>query len=168
VVCADELTAGRVRLLRNQGMERPYHNEVIGYNARMSDLHAAIGRVQLERLADWTTSRRSNASYLTDALAALAGVVVPAVASQAAPVWHQYTIRLTQRDAVADAIASAGVGSGVYYPTPVHELPSYDLSLDLPRTREACAEVLSLPVHPALSERDLAYVGEVVAKVVAS
>jgi perosamine synthetase len=167
VVCADEQTARRVRLLRNQGMERRYHNEVVGYNARMTDLHAAIGRVQLERLAGWTARRRRNASHLSGALAGLTGVVVPAVAGQAEPVWHQYTVRVAGRDHVADAIAAAGVGTGVYYPTPVHELPSYGLSLDLPETRRACAEVLSLPVHPALSDSDLAYVGDVVAKAVA-
>ena len=68
VVCADEAVARRVRLLRNQGMERRYANEIVGYNARMTDLHAAIGRVQLRRLPGWTAARRANAEYLTSAL----------------------------------------------------------------------------------------------------
>ncbi|GII26148.1 aminotransferase DegT [Planosporangium mesophilum] len=168
VVCADEDTARRVRLLRNQGMERRYHNEVVGYNVRMTDLHAAIGRVQLRRLAGWTATRQRNAGHLSAALAEVPGVGVPAVADRAEHVWHQYTIRVSDRDTVADGLAAAGVGSGVYYPTPVHELPSYGLSIDLPETRRACAEVLSLPVHPALSEGDLAHIGAAVAKVMGS
>ncbi|MGZ4494770.1 MAG: DegT/DnrJ/EryC1/StrS family aminotransferase [Nocardioides sp.] len=159
--CADEDLARGIRLLRNQGMERRYANEVIGFNARMTDLHAAIGRVQLTRLAGWTEQRRANAAFLDDALD---GVVTPAVADGARHVYHQYTIRVPEdRDGFARALETEyGVGSGVYYPTPVHRLPAYGLGLDLPVTEAACAEVLSLPVHPGVSGDDLARVAEAV------
>ncbi|MGH3976147.1 MAG: DegT/DnrJ/EryC1/StrS family aminotransferase, partial [Pseudonocardiaceae bacterium] len=94
VVCSDESTARRVRLLRNQGMERRDTNEIIGYNARMTDLHAAIGRVQLRRLPEWTAARRRNAEFLTGELEQLVPqdrLSVPRVAPSAQPVWHQYT-----------------------------------------------------------------------------
>jgi dTDP-4-amino-4,6-dideoxygalactose transaminase len=166
VVCADEPMARRVRLLRNQGMERKYHNEVVGYNARMTDLHAAIGRVQLQRLAGWTQTHRYNADRLTASLGGLPTVGVPAVADRAQPVWHQYTIRAADRDALAEALAAEGVGTCVYYPTPVHQLPSYALPFDLPETRTACAEVLSLPVYPALCGSDLDHIGDAVTRAV--
>ena len=147
-------TARMVRLLRNQGMEQRYRNEVIGFNTRMTDIHAAIGRVQLGKLAGWTTQRQSNAAFLS---ANLEGVVVPPVAEGAVHVYHQYTIRIPghDQDAFVAALAERGVGSGVYYPTPVHALPSFGLELDLPETAKAAREVVSLPVHPALVQADL-------------
>lgn len=171
VVCADEGTARRVRLLRNQGMERRYANELIGFNMRMTDLHAAIGRVQLRRLPDRTARRRHNAAHLTRVLGPLAGtglLGLPQVAPAAEPVWHQYTVRVPRRDAVAAALAAQGVPVGVYYPTPIHALPAYGLDLDLPHTGAAAAEVLSLPVHPRVSAAGLDRVAAALAKVVRS
>lgn len=157
VSTATEEIARAVRLLRNQGMERQYANEVVGFNARMTDIHAAIGRVQLGKLDGWTQARRSNAAYLD---ANLEGVVVPTVAAGATHVYHQYTIRVPHdRDGFVAALRSEhGVGSGVYYPIPNHRLASlapYAPGLDLPETERAAREVVSLPVHPSLSEEDL-------------
>lgn len=164
VACADESVARKVRLLRNQGMERRYENEIVGYNARMTDLHAAIGRAQLSRLPVWTAVRRQNAETLTAGLAPLVdhGLVVPAVARDAEPVWHQYTIRVPFRDDLVAAVTAAGVRVGVYYPTPIHKLPAYALDLDLPETALAAGEVLSLPVHPALTPEQLRHVVDAV------
>lgn len=147
-------TARMVRLLRNQGMEQRYKNEVVGFNTRMTDIHAAIGRVQLSKLAGWTAQRQSNAAFLT---AHLECVVTPSVAAGAVHVYHQYTIRIPghDQDEFVQALADRGVGSGVYYPTPVHELPSFALSLDLPETACAAREVVSLPVHPSLDRHEL-------------
>jgi dTDP-4-amino-4,6-dideoxygalactose transaminase len=158
VVCADESIARRVRLLRNQGMERRYQNELVGYNARMSDLHAAIGRVQLRRLPDWSATRRRNAEFLSCALAPLAEhtrLRLPCVGPGALPVWHQYTVRAPRRDELVATLAAQGIPAGVYYPTPIHRLPAYGLELDLPHTESAAREVLSLPVHPGLSPGQL-------------
>lgn len=154
VACASPELVRAMRLLRNQGMQRRYQNEIIGFNARMTDLHAAIGRVQLGKLAQWTARRRRNAEFLS---ANIEGVTVPIVLPGATHVWHQYTIRVpADRDGFAAALAAEhGVGTGVYYPTPIHELPSYGLTVDLPATRSACTEALSLPVHPSLTEADL-------------
>ncbi|MBB5788407.1 DegT/DnrJ/EryC1/StrS family aminotransferase [Jiangella mangrovi] len=146
--------ARRLRLLRNQGMERQYENELVGLNNRMTDLHAAIGRVQLTKVAGWTAQRQANAAVLD---AGLEGVVVPPVAEQATHVYHQYTIRVADdRDGFVTALRSEyGVGCGVYYPIPNHRLPSFQRELDLPATEKAAAEVISLPVHPSLSADDL-------------
>jgi dTDP-4-amino-4,6-dideoxygalactose transaminase len=158
MIVADGAELARAaRLLRNQGMEQQYRNEVVGFNARMTDIHAAIGRVQLTKVDAWTAQRQRNAAFLDENLR---GVVVPPVADGATHVYHQYTIRvLDDRDGFVTALREEHqVGSGVYYPIPNHRLPSlapYAPGLELPATERAAAEVVSLPVHPSLSQNDL-------------
>ena len=153
----------KVRLLRNQGMERRYENEVIGFNTRMTDIHAAIGRVQLGKLAGWTKTRQQNAAFLS---ANITGVVVPPIAPGAEHVFHQYTIRIEglSRDEFSKQLTELGVGNGVYYPTPIHRLPSFGQSLDLPATELVAKQCLSLPVHPSLSQQDLEKIVDAVNK----
>ena len=153
--------ARSVRVLRNQGMEKRYENEVVGFNTRMTDIHAAIGRVQLTKLAGWTEKRQANAAFLNENLE---GVVTPITAPGAVHVWHQYTIRVVDhdRDAFAEQLSAKGVASGVYYPTPIHRLPSFRLELDLPVTEQAAAQALSLPVFPALTQEELETIVEAV------
>ena len=157
----DAAFARRVRLLRNQGMEKRYENEVVGFNTRMTDLHASIGRVQLGKLAGWTAQRQANAEFLN---ANITGVVTPKVAAGAQHVWHQYTIRVVglDRDSFAEQLHKAGVGSGVYYPIPNHRLPSYGLTMDLPVTEQVARECLSLPVYPSLTQGELERIVEAV------
>lgn len=154
ITTADDAIARQCRLLRNQGMEKRYENEVVGFNTRMTDIHAAIGRVQLRKLAGWTAQRRSNAKFLDENLK---GVVIPYIAPGAFHVYHQYTIRIIghDRDSFAAEMTSRGVGNGVYYPTPVHLLPSFGHTFDLPETTLATKEVISIPVHPSLSSGEL-------------
>ena len=155
IVTNDAAADRMARLLRNQGMERRYENEVVGFNARMTDVAAAMGRVQLRQLAGWNDQRRDNARRYGHALL---GVSLPSTAAGATHVFHQYTIRSRRRDALAAHLASAGVASGVYYPTPVHRLASFRYDLELPVTTAATNEVLSLPVGPHLTDGDLATV----------
>ncbi|MDO5720496.1 MAG: DegT/DnrJ/EryC1/StrS family aminotransferase [Actinomycetaceae bacterium] len=153
------------RLIRNQGMEQRYANEVVGLNNRMTDIHAAIGRVQLRNLEQWTNQRQRNAAFLNEHLE---GVITPAVAEGAVHVYHQYTIRVTDtdRDRFVNALREEyQVGSGVYYPIPNHRLPSlekYAPGLELPVTEQAAAQVISLPVHPSLTQGELERVVEAV------
>jgi len=149
--------ARMVRLYRNQGMEKQYANEVVGFNARMTDIHAAIGRVQLTKVDEWTRIRRANAAFLDSNLR---GVVIPAVTEGAVHVYHQYTIRVPEdRDGFVKALRDEyQIGSGVYYPIPNHRLASlapFAHDLNLPETEYAAREVLSLPVHPSLTQSDL-------------
>lgn len=157
ITAATEDIARRARLLRNQGMERQYENELVGFNARMTDIHAAIGRVQLTKVDGWTATRQKNAAFFD---ANLEGVVVPPVVEGAVHVYHQYTVRVPEdRDGFVKALKEEHqVGAGVYYPIPNHRLPSlapYAPGLDLPETERASREVASLPVHPSLSKGDL-------------
>ncbi|WP_084961698.1 DegT/DnrJ/EryC1/StrS family aminotransferase [Thermoactinospora rubra] len=162
VSTADPALARTLRLLRNQGMEQRYANEIVGANMRMTDVSAAIAREQLRRLPEWTEQRRRNAKTL-DSL--LTGVSTPRVADGAQHVYHQYTIRVPEgRDSLQTRLAGRGVGSAVYYPTPIHRLRPYlnRGSWDLPHTDRAAAEVLSLPVHPSLTDTEIARVAEAV------
>ncbi|MDR0625710.1 MAG: DegT/DnrJ/EryC1/StrS family aminotransferase [Bifidobacteriaceae bacterium] len=157
VSCASSAEARGVRLLRNQGMDKQYANEVIGFNERMTDIHAAIGREQLKKLPAWTAKRQANAAFLN---ANLEGVVTPKTRPGSSHVYHQYTIRVKDdRDGLVRALREEHqIGSGVYYPIPNHLLASlakFAPGLELPETAAAAAEVVSLPVHPALSQEDL-------------
>ena len=154
----DDEIAGRARLLRNHGMERRYHYEMMGFNFRMTDINAAIGLAQIERLPEWTARRRENARRLNDGLTA---VVTPQVREGRDHVWHQYTVRVDggrDRDAAVAQLNEAGVGTGIFYPIPAH---CHDYmrrivgELSLPVAERLAEEVISLPVHPQLSEEDL-------------
>jgi len=172
VTTADAGLARTLRLLRNQGMEQRYQNEIVGMNVRLTDVAAAIGRVQLGQLPEWTAKRQANAAYLDKNLQ---GVTVPPVAPGANHVYHQYTIRVAgDRDAFVTALKEQhGVGSAAYYPTPIHRLRPF-LNEDgqvgdwkLPETDKAAAEVLSLPIYPTLTQDQLDRIVEAVNTVAA-
>ena len=135
--------------------EGGYRHVRVGHNFRLTSIAAAIGRVQLDRLSDYNETRRSNAAYLTDSLVE-ADVVTPTEPDDRTHVYHQYTIRTDDREELADYLDEVGVGTGVYYPTPIHEQPAYEaVSHDAPVAERAADEALSLPVHPNVSEQDL-------------
>lgn len=153
VVLKNSKDARVCRLLRNQGMESKYQNEVIGFNLRMTDIHAAIGRCQLRKLSEATEKRIKNAQYLSQKLNS---EFIPYVPTGFKHVFHQYTVRVKDnRNDFSVALQNMGIGNGVYYPTQVHKLPSFDLDLILRETELATREVLSLPVHPSLTKRQL-------------
>jgi dTDP-4-amino-4,6-dideoxygalactose transaminase len=129
-------------------------------------MQAAIGLTQLPKLAAWNKKRQENAAYLTAELSKLDGVVPPAVRENAEHVFHQYTIRIRDRDNAAESLREQGVGFGIHYPQPIHKQPYYQklgYQDSLPESENACREVLSLPVHPALSQSDLEKIVEAVA-----
>jgi len=167
VVTADAGLARRIRLLRNQGMERQYANEMVGYNMRLTDVAAAIGREQLRKLPAWNEQRRTHAAALNQGLAGIDAIRTPVVADGVTHVYHQYTVRVLadQRDELQAHLKDQGIGSAVYYPTPTHRLPPFAALADddmLPETNRAATQVLSLPVHPSLAEADLARIVEAV------
>lgn len=154
VVLDDAAAARTARLLRSQGMERPYENEIVGFNLRMTDVAAAIGRVQLRRVEGFTETRRSHAATLTAGLAD-ADVSLPVERAGCRHVFHQYTVRTAERDALLGRLDVAGVEARVFYPIPVHRLPAFQSGTDLPETDRAAREVLSLPVAPHLSDAEI-------------
>jgi perosamine synthetase len=157
MVTTDDLElADRVRLLREHGMKVRYHHDVLGYNFRMTDLHASIGLAQLTKLPAYNERRIAIAERYG---AALDGVVTPTVRPGTRHVFHQYTIRVHRRDAFADGLRERGVGSAIYYPVPVHrQKPFVALGYgdqQFPVTQQLTGEVLSIPVHPSLTDEEV-------------
>jgi dTDP-4-amino-4,6-dideoxygalactose transaminase len=155
--------AERVRLLREHGMKVRYHHDIVGYNFRMTDIAASIGLAQLSRLPGFNDRRRAIAARYD---AELRGVVTPFVRPGVTHVYHQYTIRVHDRDAFADRLRERGVASGIYYPIPVHrQKPFIALGYgdqSYPVSDRLTAQVLSIPVHPTLSDDEVATVIEAV------
>ncbi len=154
----DPEIADRARLLREHGSRERYLHESLGYNLRMTDLQAAIGLIQLESVDAWNEQRRRNADRLTAGLAGIPGLTTPTVRPRAKHVFHQYTIRVQARDDVREALTHEGIGTGIYYPIPVHQQPFYTglgYRDKLPEAERASREVLSLPVHPSLTGDEL-------------
>ena len=148
--------AERCRLFRSHGMKKRYHYESLGFNFRLSDLHAAIGVAQMGRLADFTEKRQANAEYLN---AHIKAVKTPRVPADYTHVWHQFTVQVKgDRDKVVEQLNNAGIGTGIFYPFPCHQ-QSYvqDVvgEVSLPVTERVAKQVFSLPVHPQLSQADL-------------
>jgi dTDP-4-amino-4,6-dideoxygalactose transaminase len=157
----------RLRLIRNHGMGEQYKHILQGLNLRMTNLTAAIGLVQLKRLAEWTAKRIENAAYLNQHLTYF---IPPVVKPGYTHVYHQYTVRVpdaARRDEIVDWLNQQGIGARVYYKTPLHQQPIFQemeryQHVELPVTEDIANSVLSLPVHPALSREDLERIVEVV------
>lgn len=147
--------ADRVEQFINHGRDGSHRHVDVGHNFRMTNIAAAIGTVQLEKLPQFNRERRANAATLTSLFEGTP-IIPPAEPSERRHVYHQYTIRTQNREEIRDALSQAGIDTGVYYPTPIHEQPAYaDVDTVLPVAERATNEVLSLPVHPNCSERDL-------------
>lgn len=164
----DDELADRLRLLRNQGMRVRHQYEVAGHNYRMTDLHAALGIPQLDKLDTNSAARAHNARRLSIGLAGTPGLSTPLALPGREHVWHQYTVRvgphaMLSRDELAAALTERGIGNGIYYPRLVFDYDCYrdhplipDASAEaLPVATTLTREVLSLPVHPALTESDV-------------
>lgn len=168
VVTADAGVAERARLLVNVGQDGAgeYRYETIGYNYRMTDIAAALGLGQLERLDDMNAVRRAHAQTLTERFEALPWLTTPTEPEGHWAVYNQYTVHVARgRDALARRLTEAGIGHRVYYPELIPDSPAYrrlGFAGEFPTADRLTQEVLSLPVHPALEHGDLARIMEAV------
>ncbi len=155
VVTDDAEIAARTRQFIDHGRSERYEHERLGHNFRMTNIAAAIGRVQLERLPLFVHERRQNAMRLYDGLRDCS-FTLPRESPRTTHAYHQFTIRSDRRDELKTHLDEFGIDSGVYYPTPVHEQPAYShISVNAPVAENAASEVLSVPVHPQLSDEEL-------------
>jgi perosamine synthetase len=157
VTTNDPGIAERVKLLRAHGMKVRYYHDILGYNFRMTDLHAALGLAQIRKLPAFNERRRQNAEFFNQHIKR---ALTPKTPDGYGHVWHQYTIRITDgdRDAAVKKLTEAGIGTGIFYPVPVYRQKVYtELGYDqsLPVTELVTKQVISLPVHPKLSSADL-------------
>lgn len=155
--------AERARMLRNHGSSERYIHDMLGFNLRMTDMEAAIGLVQLEKLDDFNAVRKGNAEHLTGKLKDIDGISTPD--NNRGHVFHQYTIRINHRDDFASYLNGKGIGTGIYYPIPIHKQPLYQrlgFKDNLPVSERVANHVVSLPVHPGISKDDLDYVIKII------
>ncbi len=156
--------AARVRTLRNHGQAAKYLSSEPGWNSRLDEIQAAILRVKLRHLSNWQRARRSHAAEYNRLLSQIPGVMPPLAPEGFEHIYHQYTIRIEQRDALQKFLSERKIGSTVYYPYPLHLQPLY-ASLghqagDFPHAERAAQEVLSLPMYPELRKEQIARVAE--------
>ena len=163
----DDGIAELCRKMRNHGMSERYYHEMLGFNYRMSDIHAAIGLAQISRLDEFNEIRKENAEYLN---ATIVSVITPKVQENYNHVWHQYTIRMNNGRDRNDAVRrlnEAGIGTGVFYPNPAHK-HKYIQDIvgkdSLPVAELVANQVISLPVHPSLKREELDQIVEAVNK----
>ena len=165
----DEDLADNAKIFRAHGASVRYHHSEIGYNFRMTDISAAIGLAQLNKIDGFNSKRIENAEYLNEGLKDVDGIVTPYCAYGSKHVYHQYTIRVEKgnRDDWVKIINECGVGTGIHYPIPLYNQPVYKslgIKGNCPNANLAANTVISLPVHPSLTKEDLDLVIEAVKK----
>jgi dTDP-4-amino-4,6-dideoxygalactose transaminase len=156
-----------VRELGDHGSSRKYVHDRLGFNSRLDTLQAVVLRAKLRRLAEWNRARREAAERYDALLGGVAGVRLPRTAPGNEHVWHLYAVRVRDRDAVLAELNAAGIGAGVHYPVPVHLQPAFrELGYkegDFPVAERAAREILTLPLHPRITEAQQVRVVEVLA-----
>ncbi|MCZ6688384.1 MAG: DegT/DnrJ/EryC1/StrS family aminotransferase [Planctomycetota bacterium] len=159
----DESIDRRIRMLRVHGSEDAIEHPIIGINSRLDSIQAAVLRIKLRHLDKWTEARRIIARFYDEALTGLP-IRLPTRMEKAPSVYHQYTIRFDARDDLKDHLESLGIGSGVYYPLPLHLQPCFQelghTPGDFPQAETAARQVLSLPIFPGLTQAEMEMVAE--------
>jgi dTDP-4-amino-4,6-dideoxygalactose transaminase len=160
--------AAHLRILRNHGQTEKYVSSEPGWNGRLDEIQAAILRVKLRHLEAWQRARQAHAAEYTRHFAQIPGIMPPLVPEGYEHVFHQYTVRVEERDRLQSVLAEKKIGSAIYYPVPLHLQPLY-ASLgyqagDFPHAEHAAQEVLSLPMFPELRPAQLARVAEAVSE----
>ena len=159
-----------LRMIRTHGEKAKYASLILGTNYRMSEIQAAIGNVQLGRLDGFVAKRRSNAQQLTKILGKSSKLVLPYETKDRQHSWYLYTARLkdgseNQRNKLLQDLKNKGIGAEAYYVNPIHQMPFYRenfASARLPETEKAAKQVFSLPIHPAVTEEQVQFIGETV------
>jgi perosamine synthetase len=168
---SDEI-AKTCRLLRNHGESQKYYHTILGYNYRMTDIQAAIGLAQLKKLDGFNEKRIENAEYLNEHIN-VEGLKKPYKKKGVEHVYHQYAVRIEEdfslsRDELVQHLKEKDIGCAIHYPLPIHEQPLYqqlgytDETVQCPVATALSKKILSLPIHPALTEKDLMYITEAI------
>jgi dTDP-4-amino-4,6-dideoxygalactose transaminase len=173
VTTNDDDLADRVRSLRDHGASAPYQHNLVGGNFRLDALQAAVLRVKLPRLTDWTAGRRANATRygeLFQRLSATAVTSLPVEPDGRTHVYHQYVIRTRARDSLRVHLASKGVTTGLYYSVPLHWQPCFaniaGARATFPHAELASVETLALPIYPELTLAQQKFVAETISEYV--
>lgn len=160
IVTGERELYDKLRKIRNHGMLHGYDTRILGLNLRLPEMSAALAKVQMRRLPDLLRRRERNARMLTELLDGL-GVVLPRERPGVRVNWYLYTVSVKNRDRLARRLNARGIGAAAYYSVPVHKTPFYNSKARLPMTEWAASAVLSLPVHPLVTEDQLHYIARV-------
>jgi dTDP-4-amino-4,6-dideoxygalactose transaminase len=158
VTTNDDKIAENLSMLRNHGRIDANTSIMLGLNFRMSELHAAIGRIQLKHINDWITERRRAAETYNTNLEGVSGVTRPVERPWGKHVYHLYVIQVDDRDGLKEHLKSKDIGSGIHYPIPLHKQPvmeQFTHGVSLPVTEKLTDRILSLPLHPELSNEEI-------------
>lgn len=168
VVTNNQQVAQRIAMLRNHGRTQKYEHLMEGYNCRLDSIQAAVLRVKLKYLDQWTEKRIVNARHYGEGLAGLSSIKLPAVAQGVKHVYHLYVVRVKQREGLQKYLKEAGISTGVHYPIPLHLQPAYQYlgyrPGDFPVAEEASREILSLPMDAEISQDQIDYISQCVKK----
>ena len=164
---SDELDE-KLRMIRCHGEKAKYASEMLGNNYRMPELEAAIGIVQMKKLPTFIAKRRANAQQLTKILHKSKKLFLPSETKDRQHSWYLYTVRVkdateAQRNKLIDDLKAKGIGAEAYYVHPINTMPYYRNNFGakaLPETEKAAKQVLSLPVHPAVTSEEITFIGE--------
>lgn len=166
VTTNDADLAHKVQVLRNYGSQQKYYNEVVGYNSRLDELQAALLRVKLPHLPEWTRQRQQVAAWYDQHLAGITDLRLPAVAEGATHVYHLYVVHTPQRAALQQHLTAQGIGSLIHYPVPPHLQQAYEalgfVPGSFPIAEELANTCLSLPMWPGMTESHVAAVAAAV------
>jgi len=157
-----------LRLIRTHGEKAKYASLMLGSNYRMSEMQAALGNAQLEKLPSFVAKRRQNARQLTKILEKSSRLILPYESKDRQHSWYLYTARLkdgreTERNRILEELKKHGIGAEAYYVNPVHQMPFYRENYEsakLPETDKASKQVLSLPIHPAVTAEQVDFIGK--------
>jgi dTDP-4-amino-4,6-dideoxygalactose transaminase len=167
VTTNDESLAEKIKILRNHGQAPAYYYKVIGGNFRLDGIQGAVLNVKLKYLDGWNEKRRQNAA-IYDSFFADSPIKIPKIDPNNISIYHQYTIRVPERDKLQKFLADNKIGSAIFYPKPLHLQECFEglgyRQGDLPITERLCNEVLSLPVYPELTHQQIEYVAKTVLK----
>ena len=147
----------KLLMIRNHGMVHGYDTRIFGLNLRLPEINAAIATVQMKKLPKFLKSRRKNAKLLSKLISDL-NVVLPIERKNENVNWYLYTISTQKRDILLKKLNIKGIGAASYYPTPVHKTPFYKLKIKLPITDWAASHVLSLPIHPNVTQKNIEFI----------
>ena len=169
VITNDDKVYEKAKMIREHGANATYHHQILGYNYRMTNIEAAIGLGQLQKLDDFNKARREHAQYYNENLKDLDWLQIPVVNDNCYHCYHQYTLKVKgNRDRFQEFLKENGIGSKVYYPITIPEQPMYkDMGygqLKFPVSDKMCEEVISIPIHPAVTKEDREKIVETIRK----
>jgi dTDP-4-amino-4,6-dideoxygalactose transaminase len=156
----------KLKMIRNHGMLHGYDTRIFGLNLRLPEISAAIAKIQIKKLPRFLIKRRKNARILSELLSGL-DIKIPKERTNEKVNWYLYTIATKNREKFLKKLNSKGIGAASYYPTPIHKTPFYHKKIKLSNTDWAASQVLSLPIHPQVTTKNIEFIAKTVRELLA-